>query len=161
MGFSGGKVRQVRESTPTTEEEKAANTARKSELKKKRSGDEDAIEINDMYIKDEQGNVEHHNVEVVHRKCSYVAGDYMPGHKICDSPCPMRSLCATNAVANKRITVNDEFAEKMKSEAQKAFGKEFAAAKAQGRLLVPQSNDDLNGKPAVEKPKPFPLKPRK
>jgi hypothetical protein len=158
--FSGGKVRQQREAPLDEKAERKDNTARKSELKKKRSGDDELLDITDMYVKDEQGNVEHHNVEVVHRKCSYVAGDYMPGHKNCDAPCSMRPLCATNAVANKRINVSEEFQEQMKTEAQEKYSRDYAAAKAAGKLLVPQDDKDMGGVPVVNK-KPFPLKPRK
>lgn len=157
--FSSGKVRQNRGEIPVDEKQEAKDkAAKKSELKKKRSGDDEAIEINDMYIKDANGNVEHHNVEVVHRKCSYIAGDYLPGHKNCDAPCPMRPLCVTNAVANKRITVDEGFFETMMQEAQEKYAKEYEAAKAAGKLLVPQSDTDTGGIPKV---KGFPLKPKK
>ena len=156
--FSSGKVRQQREAPLDEKTEKKEQKDNKSELKKKRSGDDELLNITDMYVKDEQGNVEHHNVEVVHRKCSYVAGDYFPGHKNCDAPCPMRPLCVTNAVANKRITINEEFHDKMKAEAQEKYNRDYEAARTAGKLLVPQDDKDMGGIPAK---KPFPLKPKK
>jgi len=156
-GFSSGKVRQQREAPLDDKQAGKESSARKSELKKKRSGDDGVLDITDQYIQDADGNIEHHNVEVVHRKCNYIAGDYLPGNRNCDAPCSMRPLCAVNAVANNRITVNEEFLEKMKAEASDKFNKEYNAAKGSGILLVPTSDADLGG---VASKKPFPLKPK-
>jgi hypothetical protein len=157
-GFSSGKVRQQREAPLDDKQADKESSARKSELKKKRSGDDGVLDITDQYIQDGDGNIEHHNVEVVHRRCNYIAGDYIPGHKNCDAPCSMRPLCCTNAVANNRITVNEGFLDRMKEEAAGLHKVEYEAVKKSGTLLVPTSDTDLGGVPAK---KPFPLKPKK
>lgn len=156
-GFSSGKIRQQREAPLDDKQANKENSARKSELKKQRSGDDGVLDITDQYIQDDNGNIEHHNAEVVHRRCNYIAGDYIPGHKNCDAPCSMRPLCCTNAVASNRIHVNEEFLDKMKAEAASSYKVEYEAAKKAGMLLVPMSDTDLSGVPAK---KPFPLKPK-
>lgn len=152
--FSPGKIRRnVKEETVTEQENTNALNKAKSKEKSKKSGDSEELDITSMYIKDGDGNIERHDVEVVHRRCSFNAGDYLPGNKSCDAPCPMRSLCANNAVAMNRIQINEEALDDFREEASRKFPAEYEKLKKDGKLVNVDSKPISRLKPKKGKKK--------
>jgi hypothetical protein len=84
--------------------------------------DDNTLEIKESYVRDAEGNIERHDATVSERTCDCNAGDYLPGDKACDSPCPLRAICATNAVNFDRVQLDDDFEERMREEAANKFG---------------------------------------
>jgi len=116
-------VGQSEESNETSKKKRSGRRAKKPAVPK--SGDEEILELTDSYIRDDKGNIELHTANVTERMCEWNAGDYLPGNTACDAPCPMRAICAVNAVSFDRITIDDNFHNKMKQEATIKFGEEM------------------------------------
>jgi hypothetical protein len=98
-------------------------------VKKQEVVDDSIVEIDEMLVKDAQGNIQIHKAQINEDVCDFNAGDYLPGDPMCDAPCPLRNVCALNAMHYGRIEITNDEYESLKGEVKAVYYDQYSINK--------------------------------